>query len=388
MNRSGRRVVVGHVAVRGDAEDLAGERVRVLRGRLVLRVARRDVEHPVRSERQPPTVVGRVRRDAVEDDLLVVRRVGVEPHDPVAVGGRVVGVEEVVVRARLEAEQPGLAGRTTSKVRISVADPSSSSSSTRPVSRSVTNTRSSRNATSHGASSPVATSVATTSTSDGSSCGAGSSSSGAGSASGSSSGASSSGAAPPRVRPSPRAACGPRRPVRRPRRRRPAPPRWRGARGGRGGVARAAFGRQAGRFEPGRRSAGSGWAAIVVVSGRGASWSSSWVPRRRGGLGLDLDEPVALGQPADGQPGRHGRVAAEPFEEGVGDRLQVVAGGCGRVDAQDRDVGQRRARVVEERGRCCRTPQPSARPAHRRPSRRWRRPRPGRRGGRGDRPAR
>ena len=72
--RSAERVVGGRAPVLLESQDLPAERARVLRPRLLLTVARRDVELAVRSERDPAAVVIRRSGDVVEEDGLVRSR--------------------------------------------------------------------------------------------------------------------------------------------------------------------------------------------------------------------------------------------------------------------------------------------------------------------------
>ena len=96
------------------AQDLAAERVRVLRQRRVTGVAGAGVEQAVRAEGEAPAVVDAALRDAGEHRLQRRRVVGRQPHDPVVVVGGDVEVDEPVLRVRRadgEAEQAALAAR-------------------------------------------------------------------------------------------------------------------------------------------------------------------------------------------------------------------------------------------------------------------------------------
>ena len=57
------------VALGREPQDLAAERVGILRGVALLRIAGRDVQHAVRAEGDAPAVVRARARDAVEHDL-------------------------------------------------------------------------------------------------------------------------------------------------------------------------------------------------------------------------------------------------------------------------------------------------------------------------------
>ena len=87
------------IALRRESQDLAAERVRVLCGVVVLRVARRDIEEAVRSEGETAAVVRAVAGDAREDDLGVAQRVRTglaeerHPHHPVVALGTVIRVQ-------------------------------------------------------------------------------------------------------------------------------------------------------------------------------------------------------------------------------------------------------------------------------------------------------
>ena len=119
----GEGVVGGDRAVRREAKDLAARARGVLRAVGLGRVARPDVQHPVRPEADAAAVVEPRRRDAVEEDPVLARRpaiLGEHPaHEPVrdaaaVLRDRRVGVEAAVLGeagVRGDAEEPALAAR-------------------------------------------------------------------------------------------------------------------------------------------------------------------------------------------------------------------------------------------------------------------------------------
>ncbi len=109
------RVSGGGLPVRGDPQDLAGERTGVLGRFPVLGVAGGDVQVAVGAEGDPSPVVGGGRRDTVEDHLRLAESPGVlvvvDPGDPVVGRRGVVHVDMGVlgkVRVHGQPEQPAL----------------------------------------------------------------------------------------------------------------------------------------------------------------------------------------------------------------------------------------------------------------------------------------
>ena len=108
-------IVLGHLALGRQPQDLAGEALGVLGAVGLAGVTGRHVEHVVGPEGDPATVVEARRRDPLEDRLGVAEpeRAGLSgelvAHDAVVLVGRQVGVEVVLVEG--QAEQPTFASR-------------------------------------------------------------------------------------------------------------------------------------------------------------------------------------------------------------------------------------------------------------------------------------
>ena len=115
---TGEGVVVGHRALGVDAQDLAGQGLRVLCQIGLRRIARRDVEHAVGSEGNAPAIVDPVLGNAGEDGLGagggIIDRY---PDDAVVRCGGDVGVEPGAGGVDRNPEQATLA------VRCRLVDP-------------------------------------------------------------------------------------------------------------------------------------------------------------------------------------------------------------------------------------------------------------------------
>ena len=163
--RPRQRVAGRGVAVGGDPEDLAGERVAVLGELLLAGLARGHEQVAVLGEEQPAAVVDEAVGDAGEHRVGGAEAaVGVlHPHHAVVLRGADVGVDQrvrVVRRGRGQAEQAGLAlrGRDADLADGPGRPPPAGIASTRVVSRSPTRAvPSGRNVIPHGAARPRAT---------------------------------------------------------------------------------------------------------------------------------------------------------------------------------------------------------------------------------------
>ena len=99
-------VAVGHCALGIDAQDLARERGGILRELGLAGIARRDVEHAVRTEGDASAVVDARLGDA-RDDVFPRAAQVLERHadDPVVLGRRGIGIEPRACRVDGDAEQ-------------------------------------------------------------------------------------------------------------------------------------------------------------------------------------------------------------------------------------------------------------------------------------------